>query len=248
MARAPGTPESALPMRPARRSRVRDSRASSPEPAISLSRANRRIVTRTRSRAPVTCSRARAHPPRCLVVRIRRGALDPASPPSKCSCFQIGTICLMRSIAYRQAANASARCGEAAAITTLASPISQRPDAMGDRQARARPFDRRFGGNPLERFHRQRLVALVIEPDDLATGIVIAHQSDEHRDRAALRRFDGRGRRSGVERLRRYAPKPRPAGVSIGRTSAMPATSSITGAPATPSIVSLARASPATCD
>src|SRR5438093_5699517 len=45
------------------------------------------------------------------------------SPPSKNSCFQIGAICFTRSIAYRQAPNASARCADAAAIATLASPI-----------------------------------------------------------------------------------------------------------------------------
>ena len=56
------------------------------------------------------------------------------SPPSKCSCFQTGAICLTRSIAKRHAANASARCADAAAITTLASPISTLPDAMMDRQ------------------------------------------------------------------------------------------------------------------
>src|SRR6185369_39123 len=49
------------------------------------------------------------------------------SPPLKCSRFQIGTICLTRSIVYRHAANASARWADAAAITILASPISSRP-------------------------------------------------------------------------------------------------------------------------
>src|SRR5581483_7503510 len=49
------------------------------------------------------------------------------SPPSKNSCFQIGAICFTRSIAYRHAANAFARCGDAAAIAMLASPTSSRP-------------------------------------------------------------------------------------------------------------------------
>src|SRR4029079_4992529 len=41
------------------------------------------------------------------------------SPPSKNSCFQIGTICFTRSMTYRQTANASARCALAAAITLV---------------------------------------------------------------------------------------------------------------------------------
>src|SRR5262249_28342059 len=45
------------------------------------------------------------------------------SPPSKNSRFQIGAICLTRSMAYRFAAYASARCGERVTIATLASPI-----------------------------------------------------------------------------------------------------------------------------
>src|SRR5262245_55844782 len=49
------------------------------------------------------------------------------SPPSKNSRFQIGATCFTRSITYRQLAYASARWGEAAAIATLASPISSLP-------------------------------------------------------------------------------------------------------------------------
>src|SRR5690606_27561246 len=50
-----------------------------------------------------------------------------ASPPSKNSCFHTGTICLTRSIPYRQTWNDSARCAAAAATATLTSPISSRP-------------------------------------------------------------------------------------------------------------------------
>ena len=76
-----------------------------------------------------------AAPPRApLVVRIGGAPSIQTSPPSKNSCFQIGAICLTRSMAYRHTANASARCGDAAAMATLASPICERADPMVERE------------------------------------------------------------------------------------------------------------------
>ena len=48
-----------------------------------------------------------------------------SAPLSKYSRFHTGTICFTRSITYRHAANAFARCALAAAITMLASPIAR---------------------------------------------------------------------------------------------------------------------------
>src|SRR5262249_47580032 len=63
----------------------------------------------------------------CRLARSSSGfAVAPSiqtSPPSKNSRFQIGAICFTRSMAYRFAAYASARCGERVTIATLASPI-----------------------------------------------------------------------------------------------------------------------------
>ncbi len=65
--------------------------AAPPAPAISRSRAKSRIVTRMRARrrpAGAASSSGSAVAPSIQT-----------SPPSKCSCFQIGAICLTRSIA-----------------------------------------------------------------------------------------------------------------------------------------------------
>ena len=107
------------------------------------------------------------------------------SPPSKCSCFQIGAICLIRSMANRQAANASARCAEAAAITTLASPISTRPIRWWMASAIAGQRSRGFVADLREGLQRQRLVRLVVEPEHPPAGVVIANEADERRDRPA---------------------------------------------------------------
>src|SRR5580658_1741383 len=45
---------------------------------------------------------------------------DPSGPVSR---FHIGTVCFNVSMHHRQASNASARCGEPTATTTLISPI-----------------------------------------------------------------------------------------------------------------------------
>src|SRR5439155_23401681 len=50
-----------------------------------------------------------------------------SSPPSYTSFFQSGIVSLSVSIASRQAARASWRCGAETATATLASPISTRP-------------------------------------------------------------------------------------------------------------------------
>src|SRR5436189_154157 len=49
------------------------------------------------------------------------------APSSKCSFFQIGTVRFKVSISQRQASKAAARCADATTMTTLASPISNRP-------------------------------------------------------------------------------------------------------------------------
>src|SRR5580693_3426789 len=49
------------------------------------------------------------------------------APSSKYSFFQIGTVFLKVSIIQRQASNATPRWAEATAISTLVSPISNRP-------------------------------------------------------------------------------------------------------------------------
>ena len=48
-------------------------------------------------------------------------------PSGETSFFQMGTICLRRSMAYVHASRAGWRCAAATAITTLASPIPSRP-------------------------------------------------------------------------------------------------------------------------
>lgn len=50
-----------------------------------------------------------------------------ASPSGPHSFFQMGTVSLMRSMAWRQAAKASARCGELAATTMARSPTARLP-------------------------------------------------------------------------------------------------------------------------
>ena len=105
---------------------------------------------------------------------------------------------------------------------------------MSDRQSDVGPVCLGFRCDSLERLDGERLVAFVLEPDHLATGIVIAHHPDEHRDRTAAGRLDGRGRRGSVEWLGRYA-EPRPARVSIGRDFCDAGhLLSITGTPAFP--------------
>ncbi len=53
-----------------------------------------------------------------------RAARLQSVPPSQVSCFQIGTVAFRVSITYRQAPNASARCGVETTTTTDASPSS----------------------------------------------------------------------------------------------------------------------------
>src|SRR5262249_24067618 len=48
-------------------------------------------------------------------------------PSAQCSFFQIGTSSLSRSMAWRHASKASARCGQLTATATLTSPTSSRP-------------------------------------------------------------------------------------------------------------------------
>src|SRR5690625_2140565 len=48
-------------------------------------------------------------------------------PSSQCSFFQMGTISLIRSIAYLLAAKASFRCGVETAMATATSEMSNRP-------------------------------------------------------------------------------------------------------------------------
>src|SRR5439155_14060722 len=50
-----------------------------------------------------------------------------SSPPGPRSFFQIGTVCLNRSITMRQTSKASPRCGEEHAITMEASPTFRMP-------------------------------------------------------------------------------------------------------------------------
>jgi hypothetical protein len=88
----------------------------------------------------------------------------------------------------------------------------ERPDAVGDRQARARPFDRRLGGNPLQRLHRQRLVALVIEPADRAPLVMVADDPNERRHGAAVGRGHGLCGLHQIERLERHPERGLPAG------------------------------------
>src|SRR5215468_3849954 len=57
----------------------------------------------------------------------RVGSTQSDVPSGWNSRFQIGTVVLMRSIAARQAANASARCGETATMATETSPIERHP-------------------------------------------------------------------------------------------------------------------------
>ena len=109
-------------------------------PAISRSRANSRTVTRMHRRDCVTSIRARERlPSRVLVVGIRRRALDPDVAALEVLVLPDRRDLLDALDRVAAGGKRSARCGEAAAITTLASPICERPDAVVRSPARARP-------------------------------------------------------------------------------------------------------------
>ena len=93
------------------------------------------IVLSTKGGPPVCASPGRyrserAHRRRRYQCPVREASHSPSthtSPSAKCSFFQIGTISLSRSIAYRLASNAASRWAEEMAITTLTSPTGRAP-------------------------------------------------------------------------------------------------------------------------
>ena len=149
--------------RPSHLSALRATRSAAP--AMSRSRANRRIVTRMRV-APLPGAPPRL--PGCAVAPSIQ-----TSPPSKNSCFQIGTICLTRSITYRHAANACGAMRARRGNDDAGFADRQASDAVVHRQPQRRATRGRPRRNLFQRLHRQRLVRLVLEMCDAPVQVVL---------------------------------------------------------------------------
>ena len=92
----------------------------------------------------------------------------------------------MRSIAYRHAANASARCGRARGDRHAGLADLQASDPVIDRQPRAGPALGGLVADPLERLQRECVEALVVQEQHLPAGVVIPNQADERGDGAVV--------------------------------------------------------------
>ena len=126
------------------------------------------------------------------------------SPPSKCSCFQMGTICFTRSIVYRHAANAVAAVRRGhdnhdARLADLqpADAVVQRQPLLGPALAGLVARCARSARNG------QRLVGLVFQEPHAAAQVLAAHQADETRNRR--RRHAAASATAAVSRRRRPA-------------------------------------------
>ena len=96
----------------------------------------------------------------------------------------MGTISLIRSIAYRHASNAASRWAEATLMTTLASPTAERADAMNDGHVVDAPT---FPNLVADLRHGQfggRRIRFVFEMRHRSPAAVVAHGPDERRDGA----------------------------------------------------------------
>ena len=99
----------------------------------------------------------------------------------------------------RQAANASSRCADAATTATAASPMVSAPIRCWSATATCQ---RVFGlGHDAGAFgFRHRPVGGVVEAKHCTALVVIAHEADECRHAAPLRRLDGGVQRGEIDR------------------------------------------------
>ena len=74
-----------------------------------------------------------------------------------------------------------ARCGDAATMMMLASPISSRPIRWCTARRALGPDVARLVDDPLERAYGQRLVRLVLEEANRPPLVVVAHEAGKRR-------------------------------------------------------------------
>ena len=125
-----------------------------------------------------------------------------SEPPSQCSRFQIGTVSLSVSMQNRAASKASARCGDDTTTATDASESSRSPMRCSSAtRSIDRPAPAGLGGDRGQLGDGLLLVGLVGEAAHaVATVGVVAHDAEEHDDRAAAGRGGPGG--GGVDRQR----------------------------------------------